>query len=205
MKKKTKLYALLVLAGIILAGCSSGAIYERRLKKELASGVRNDSLFMGIYLGMTSQDFYSHCWHLNRDGLVKQGTHNLSVEYAIREELNHPAVMNFYPEFHEDKIAEMPVRFIYTGWSPWNKSLSSDSLQMDVKNWYEKEYGKGFITITHPEKGSAYVKINGNRRITIYREDDKQVWAVFTDMLVYRELNDSTHHAEDTISNENSK
>ena len=205
MKKKTKLYALLVLAGIILAGCSSGAIYERRLKKELASGVRNDSLFMGIYLGMTSQDFYSHCWHLNRDGLVKQGTHNLSVEYAIREELNHPAVMNFYPEFHEDKIAEMPVRFIYTGWSPWNKSLSSDSLQMDVKNWYEKEYGKGFITITHPEKGSAYVKINGIRRITIYREDDKQVWAVFTDMLVYRELNDSTHHAEDTISNENSK
>ena len=31
--------------------------------------------------------------------------------------------------------------------------------------------------------GNAYTKIDGNRRITIYVENDLYVWALFTDML----------------------
>ena len=30
--------------------------------------------------------------------------------------------------------------------------------------------------------GKAYTKIDGNRRITIYMENDLYVWAIFTDM-----------------------
>jgi hypothetical protein len=192
MMKKTILWLIqLLIIGSLISGCSPKAKYERRLKHELASGVRNDSLFMGLYFGMTDKDFYSQCWKLNRKGLIRQGTTNTTVEYRIKNELKYTAQMDFYPTFVHGKISEMPVRFVYSGWAPWNKVLSSDSLQIDVLKWYKKVYGDGFMKIQHPDKGIAYVKINGNRQISIFKEDDLHVWAVFTDMLVRKELADS--------------
>jgi len=173
---------LLIGAGILLSSCSPRATYERRLKRELASGIRHDSLFLGISLGMTSKEFYSHCWQLNRDSLVRQGTANTTVEYQLREELKAPATVNFYPEFESDRIVEMPVHFIYNGWAPWNQSLSSDSLQLDILRWYKRIYGRDFLEVEHPERGKAFVQIRGNRRITIFKVDEKIVLALFKDM-----------------------
>jgi hypothetical protein len=172
-------------------GCSPRAKYERRLKHELASGLRYDSLFLGLYLGMPEKDFYIHCWDLNKQGLIRQGSNNTTVEYRMEDELKHPGIMNFYPSFVDSKIAEMPVRFTYAGWAPWNQKLSSDSLQTDVMQWIEKMYGDRFMQVDHPERGSAYIKLDGNRRITIYRENDMNVWAVYSDMSVLKEINDT--------------
>ena len=180
-----------LIAGLIIYGCSPRSKYERRLKQELASGVRYDTLFMGLYLGMPEQDFYTHCWMLNREGLIKQSPDNMTVEYELKDELKYPATMHYYPEFVQGKIIEMPVRFVYNGWAPWNKKLSSDNLGLDVLKWYEKVYGDGFIKVKHPKRGMAYIKLDGNRRITIFKEDERHVWAIFTDMLVKRNLNDS--------------
>lgn len=173
---------LLMCAGILLISCSPGATYERRLKKELASGIRYDSLFLGISLGMTSKEFYTHCWKLNRDSLARQGTANMTVEYQVKDELKAPATVNFYPDFEEDRIVEMPVRIIYNGWAPWNQSLSSDSLQLDVLHWYKEVYGNNFLEVEHPKHGKAFVQIRGNRRITIFTEDEKRVVVLFKDM-----------------------
>lgn len=192
MKKMILWLVPFLLITYIISGCSQKTKYERRLKNELASGVRYDSLFMGLYLGMTDKDFYSQCWKLNRKGLIKQGTTNTTVEYHVRNELKYPAIMDFYPTFVKGKISEMPVRYVYSGWAPWNKKLSADSLQVDVLEWYKKKYGRGFLEVKHPEKGVAYVKIDGNRRISIYKEDELHVWAVFTDMLVTKEISDSS-------------
>ena len=62
---------------------------------------------------------------------------NKPVEYQLRDEIKHPGTMNFYPEFVDGKISEMPVQFLYNGWSPWTKSLSADSLQVEILKWYE--------------------------------------------------------------------
>ena len=177
----------LLISGSIISGCSPKAKYDRMLKHELASGVRYDSLFMGIYLGMPEKEFYKHCWELNRKGLIRQGTNNTSVLYELRKELKYPATMDFYPNFTDGKISELPVRFAYNGWAPWNKELSSEKLQIDVLNWYKKVYGGGFIEVKHPQKGTALLKVNGNRRISIFKEDDLHIWAVFTDMLVKKD------------------
>lgn len=182
---------MLIISSVIL-GCSPGARYKKRLKEELVSGIRNDSLFMGLYLGMPQKDFYIHCWQLNRKGLIKQGSNNTSVEYQMKNELKYPAVMDFYPNFIEDKIAEMPVKFVYTGWAPWNKKLSSDSLQFDVLNWIKNKYGDHFLKVSHSKKGSAFIKINGNRRITVFKTDEMNVWAVFSDMSVIKDKSLST-------------
>jgi hypothetical protein len=182
-------WALALLWGV--ASCSPGARYDRKLARELQSGERYDSLFMGLYLGMDEKDFYTHCWELNREGLIRQGSSNMSVEYKTGEELKHPATMNFYPVFQEGKIVEMPVRFAYNGWAPWNKELSPEKLAEDIRRWYEKVYGEGFITVKHPEHGTAFVKVDGNRRITIFHEPDLHAWAIFTDMAAAGALKDS--------------
>jgi len=191
---KTKISWLMpVLISIwIISGCSPKAKYEKMLKSELASGVRYDTLFMGIYFGMPEKEFYTRCWNLNKKGIIRQGMRNTTVEYQLKNELKYPGTMDFYPEFIEGKISEMPVEFLYNGWAPWNKSLSADSLQSDVLKWYEKQYGKGFIEVKHSKRGIAYVKIDGNRRISIFKEDEMHVWAIFTDMTVKNVSNDST-------------
>ena len=182
----------LMIFSSVISGCTPKAKYERKLKHELAKGERYDSLFMGLYLGMTQKDFYTHCWKLNRQGLIRQGSNNSTVEYQMRNELKYPATMNFYPSFMDDRISEMPVKFAYSGWAPWNQKLSSDSLQIDIIKWFEKKYGNHFMKVDHPKRGSAFVKINGNRRITIFRENDINVWAIFSDMSVMKEKADST-------------
>lgn len=200
MKTRINWILIILISGIIISGCSPRAKYERRLKHELASGVRYDSLFLGLYFGMPEKVFYVHCWNLNHKGLLKQGETNTTAEYQLKDELKYPALMDFYPKFNQGKISEMPVTFKYKGWAPWNKNLSSVNLQNEVLKWYEKIYGGGFIMVKHHSHGKAYVKIDGNRRITIFVGDDLHVWAVFTDMSVKKGWNDSVSKPENNTS-----
>lgn len=186
-----KFTALMMIFASLIYGCSPKERYERKLKHELAKGIRYDSLFMGLFFGMSQKDFYLHCWNLNRQGLIKQGPGNTTVEYQLRNELKYPGIMNFYPGFVNGKIAEMPVKFAYSGWAPWNIKLSSDSLQYDVLRWYKEIYGGEFFKIEHPEKGIAFIKLDGNRQISIFKEDEIYVWSVFTDMSIAKEIRDS--------------
>lgn len=171
-----------------MLGCNRQSEYHKMVGRELASGAVYDSLFLGLKFGMTSKEFYAHCWKLNKDGLVKQGPQNMTVEYKIKE-LEHAATMNFYPDFYQDKIYEMPVTFAYESWAPWNKSLFADSLQLDVVKLYEKWYGNGFIKIENSEKGPAYVKVDGNRRISIFKSNnDREVNVLYTDLKIDEQL-----------------
>lgn len=192
-----------LILGYLISGCTPKARYERMLKHELASGIRHDSLFMGIYLGMPQKDFFAHCWALNKKGLFMAGENNATVRYQMKDELKYPASMDFYPQFTEGKISEMPVTYRYTGWGPWAKALSSKNLQLDLLRYYEKIFGAGFITVSNRLYGDAYVKIDGNRRISIYTSDDLNVHVVFTDMLVKKDSvtsSSSSKNITDTIN-----
>lgn len=173
------LYCIMIL--LFTAGCNPTSEYEAKVEAELDKGIIYDSLFLGLKFGMNSKEFYAHCWELNKQNIIQQGTKNTTVLYELKG-LKHPATMDFYPSFYEDKIYEMPVVFAYKGWAPWNEHLFSDSLQQDVLKLFEKWYGKGFMTIEHPEKGAAYVKVDGNRRISLYKDGDMYVKALFTDL-----------------------
>jgi hypothetical protein len=184
MNIKNLLFPVLVFSGFVMLSCSPRDRYDSKLRQELSSGLRYDSLFLGLYFGMEEKDFYMHCWNLNKKGVIRQGESNTTVKYDLKNELDHPCQMDFYPRFNQGRIFEMPVRFRYKGWAPWNKKLSATKLQEDVVGWYEKVYGKGFMKVSHPQRGSAYVKLDGNRRITVFSGDEMHVWAIFTNMLV---------------------
>ena len=56
-------------------------------------------------------------------------------------------------------------------------TLYADSLLPDVLSMYKKWYsdGNSFIQINDQKKGVIYVKVDGNRRITIGKYDDMLV------------------------------
>ena len=179
-------FILLIFVCLGYVSCSNKARYEQMVKDGLNSGVRHDTLFLGLSLGMSSQDFYTQCWELNKQGIVRQGSGNTSVHYEMRDELKDDIDVNFYPNFYEDKIYEMPVSFKYKGWAPWNKQFSSDTLQNELVDLFQDWYGEGFMTVEDERRGNAYVKVDGNRRISLYKDSGKDglVWALFTDMSV---------------------
>lgn len=152
------------------------------IKRELASGVRSDSLFFGMYFGMSSKDFYGRCWELNNQGILYHGAQNMTVEYRF-DDFGKAATMNFYPEFYEDKIYEMPITFAYSAFAPWNPEYSPDSLLAQTLEFIEPWFGIGFIKISHPEKGDLLAKVEGNRRVLVFISEDK-VKLLVTDLSV---------------------
>lgn len=166
---------------ISFAACKSD--YEKMVDHELASGIRNDSIFFGLYFGMTSGDFYKHCFELNRQGLVTNGPENNTVLYTFNND-PFPLDMNFYPAFENDRIWKMGIVFNYQGWAPWNKNLFSDKLAPEVLNILEKWYGKGFLSLKTPEGEPFWVKVNGNRQILVMLQNERNVRVEITDLTV---------------------
>jgi hypothetical protein len=97
--------------------------------------------------------------------------------------------MNFYPDFHNDKIYKMRVTLNYDAWAPWNKSMGSDSLLVNTLNLFKTWYqGNPFLTIQDKKRGTIYVKVDGNRRITVGKYDDIRVKIDYTDVSVEKSL-----------------
>lgn len=182
---------ILFLSSVFFFSCKQKSDYHRMVERELASGVRHDSLFLGLHLGMTSKDFYTYCWELNKQGLIRQGAANTSVYYQIKD-FSYPAGMDFYPNFYKDKIVAMPIVFAYDSWAPWNRHLFAENLKKEVLALMEKWYGRGFLEIDNPDlvglSGNAFVKVDGNRRISIYNVDDASVRVDIVDLLAQREM-----------------
>lgn len=175
---------------LLLFGCKQQSDYARAVETNIASGERNDSLFLQLRLRMTAKDFYATCWELNKQGLIRQGPGNKSVQYKLTEEFEYPVFMRFYPEFTEDgKIWKMPVDFLHEAWAPWNKQLSADSLLPKVVNLFETWYASEFTKEVDRETGqTVYYSIDGNRQTLIFKRDSSRVSADISDILLVNPL-----------------
>lgn len=164
---------------IFIISCEPENEYQRRLETELSKGTQVDSLFLGYHFGMTQDEFYKHSWELNSQEIV---TGQQTIHYKL-DGMKSPTSMEFYPQFKDGKIYQMPVEVHYDGWAPWNKDLFSDSLMVDMKELYEEKYNADFFKSVHPEsKKEAFIDIQGNRRISIFKSDDRIVAIEFLDL-----------------------
>jgi len=173
-----------ILLLLLQIGCQSE--YEQTVARELASGEQHDEIFLGLELGMSSKDFYEACWKLNRQQVLVAGSKNLTAEYTL-EDLNQPAKLNFYPDFHEGKVYQMPFEIEYKVFAPWVEKYSDKRLLEEVKQLMEEWYGSKFFQMEHPEKGIAYVKVDGNRRVMFYPYQHK-IKGLITDLQVEQQM-----------------
>lgn len=185
MQNSKSIYAILVVAiSMLLTGCDTRTAYQKLVEEELASGVKNDSLFLDISFGMTSDDFYDHCFALNKEGVIKEGMGNTSVRYEPAE-FDSAVAMYFYPDFNKETkgIRNMPIMFTYKAWAPWNQQYRPDSLLPKVMEMFVDWYGGNeFLEVTHPDKGSVFVKVDGNRRIRAFVKDLQYVQVFINDL-----------------------
>jgi hypothetical protein len=175
---------------LFLVGCSFLLSCEK-FRSEANNSKSTDSLFLGIFLGMDRKAFYDYCWEQNRKKVFVHGPGNQSVQYKLEDQLTEPVSMQFYPTFHEDKIFEMPVTFNYESWAPWNKKYQADSLLQEMVPLFKRWYGEDFRKLDHPTMGPVFYKIDGKRRINLFRKDDQYVQAVFTDLKVEKTLKEA--------------
>lgn len=167
------------LTTIFIVSCEPKDKYQQRLETELSKDIRVDSLFLGYYLGMPQQEFFNHSWELNSKEVV---TGQQTIHYKI-EGMKSPASMEFYPQFKDGKIYQMPIEVHYDGWAPWNRDLFSDTLMVDMRERYEEKYNADFFKSVHPEtQKEAFIDIQGNRRISIFKRDDRIVIIEFLDL-----------------------
>ncbi|REG79400.1 hypothetical protein [Algoriphagus antarcticus] len=184
--KFNKFLSILILS-LSIVSCQSE--YEKVEKRELASGNTVNEIFLGLELGMDKNNFYETCWDLNEKGVLTNGPGELSVEYQVELPSGNSGNMRFYPKFEENKIYLMPAEFAYDNWAPWNEELSSEKLLKDVVKLFEKWYGDGFFEVTNEDRSQiAWVKIDGNRRIRIFKKHISSVRAEISDLKIQKEL-----------------
>lgn len=173
----------LCLASLLIIQCQDNprSDYQENVATELAKGVRNDSLFLGYYFGMTREEFYEHSWKLNKKQLVRNGTgaEILQTENSLKSE----AQKIFYPKFKDEKIVRMPVKYSYDGWAPWNRHLWADSLKYDVKRLLEEKYKIEFKELSNPNNEEKYLyHIAANKEIRISELDNTVVLVEYIDL-----------------------
>ena len=179
---RTYLFAATAGLFILLAFSNCKSDYEKLVERELASGIRHDSIFLGMYFGMSRPDFYKHCFELNHQGLITNGPTNNTALYVLAHEFEYPVDMNFYPDFNQEKIWRMRVYYNYQPWAPWNKALFAEKLAPPVLDLLRKWYNCDFLARTTPGGQPFWVAVNGNRQILVSLEDEKQVRAEITDL-----------------------
>jgi len=190
MKNRSfSLFASILFLSTTLA-CQSP--YQKMESEQLASGKVANDLFLGLRLGMERKEFFETCWALNKKGVLNNGPTELSVEYKAEMPSGNPAKMRFYPKFEEEKIYLMPIEFTYEGWAPWNEDLSAEKLREDVVKLFEEWYGPGFIEVTNEDKSQiVLVKIDGNRRIRVFKKHISVVRAEISDLPIEKKLKES--------------
>lgn len=165
---------ILVLLWTIPIGCKKGGGMNEE------SIIKLDSVHMGVRLGMERQEFYDHCWDLNKQGKnITQGHHNTSVLHSDSVNFTYPVDINFYPKFNdENKIYILPVRYEYRSWAPWNKEAHSDKLLPEVVALMEQSYGCKF-ELKDINGKEVWYNFESPRLVTIYSDDDHFVFVKF--------------------------
>lgn len=173
---------LMIFLVIMMSSCQSD--YTKLVKRELASGKQNDSLFYRLKFGQTRSYFFKNCWELNKKKLLSQGPNNGYVQAFLYPQDTtdriHDIRMLFYPRFDpNDKIMAMDVIFSYVAWAPWNKDLHADKLLPRVQDTLMKWFpGNKFMHV----KDSILVKVDGNRQIQLTEGSDRDVSVLIEDL-----------------------
>src|SRR5690625_2912608 len=164
---------------LMFIACDNRTPYEKMLQRELDSGIRQDTLFLGYYLGMPKQEFFDHSWELNQRKIVRGDSF---VRYRLKGYSND-ATMIFYPDFKVGRIHRMPVEIQFDAWAIWNRELYSDIFTVEVLDNIREIYGSALIQAVYPGAGkSVWIEIDGNRRIAVYRHDDRKGRLEFLDL-----------------------
>jgi hypothetical protein len=180
--------SIIIIFGLLVFGCKNQSQYTKVLKRELENKNEFNDLIFDMKIGQSRQDYFDICYKLNKKKLIVSGERSLNPELILKSKNDLVKAsnikMSFNGIFNEKKIMRgMEMRFYFTGWSSWNKDLSSDSLLFQLKDTLREWFpGNDFFKVNFDNNLSTEVKIDGNRRILAYLLNSKDVAVRIEDM-----------------------
>lgn len=168
-----KTILLATLFGLVLFSSCKKTEAEKYMayeKEQLQKGVVQDSLFMGLYFGMSKKEFREYCFEKNIEKRFWQGGRkNMTWVESELEGLQLPAAINFYPNFTNDTITEIKAAIYYNTTSKVDVTLEEDTLLKDALQLLNTWYGGETFKINSPViyNNDVYVHLKGNCRITV--------------------------------------
>ncbi len=183
----------LILVAVIGAGVlslqSCKSEYTQLVETEMSSGIVHDSLIHGLRIGQTKKEFYKHCWALNKSKAITAGSGNEYALFVLPADSTdtHPDKINvqFYGIFDDNDVMHgMEMKMDYYSWAPWLKHFGSEYLIEKVKSNMMKDYpGNDFMELQVGEN-TAFVKVDGNRQISMFPLSFKQIMVKIEDLRV---------------------
>ena len=181
---------LVLVLVVLLSLVSCKSEYQQYVDREMASGIKQDSLIFGMRMGQTKDDFFTICWDLNKEKIISQGVGANARYVTDRDSIGGEAdpiskEMLFYGIFDENEVMRgMRMTYSFLAWAPWNEEMQSDHLLEHLREIYLAEYpGNDFIELEIKESEyPALVKIDGNRQILMYPKNDKDVVVKIEDL-----------------------
>lgn len=173
---------------MVLVLCSCKSEYTKLVESEREKGLVYKELPLDLSMGMTKKEYFSECWELNRKQMISQGSGNQYAKYELIPNGEIDSLMKvkmlFYGMFDEQEVMHgMDMIMEYNAWSPWNKNFHSPALIKSLEKHYLIEYeGNSFISLPVTDELVARVKIDGNRRITMYPLSSQQVSVKIIDL-----------------------
>lgn len=184
----TRRFVWILLIAVSVWACKSE--YESRVERELASGIIQDSLILGLRMGLSKQEYFDACWELNRQQQINSGTGDASAHYITDRDssglntLRSKDVLFFGVFDEEDIMRGMEMTYSFVAWAPWNRNMQSDSLLLHLRDEYLADYpGNDFLELElEGSENPALVKIDGNRQILMYTKGKKDVVVKIEDL-----------------------
>ena len=136
---------------------------------------------------------------MNKEKTISQGPKNQYALHilepgSVRGE-DEKIELLFYGIFDQDKIMHgMDIRMRYPKWSIWSEEYQAENLVPKAINYFSDLFeGNDFITVPLKKVNqNSYVKVDGNRQITIYAKDSQEV-AIKIEDLTYKLSSSSKH------------
>jgi len=179
-------FIILVVSISLISSCKSD--YEKLVKRELAKNERNEDLFLGMSMGQTRKEFFDHCWQLNKEKKIAQGSGNQYAKYYLKPQPGQDSTKTveilFYGMFDAEEVMYgMDMKMSFTSWSLWNEDYQSDVLMKFMEEKYMKaEKGNPFMSIKVSDDVHAKVKVDQNKQIRMVPLDQQTIIVKIEDL-----------------------
>lgn len=183
MYKMRLLYVLVIF--VALVSCdqykreqAEKRYYEAR-KSELSKNVRNDTIFLGYYFGMTEREFVDYTLNLKKEGKIYLNLDDIiTYEMEIPDYSKSVVYCTYQPKYFKDKLYKLSIsaKDRYTGFSKLT--------QLQIVSIYSQKYGTDYHIIPgYIEDSEDFIFLNGNLEVEITQGYD-DIRIIYTDNLV---------------------
>ena len=109
LKCMNRINQLVLVLVVVLSLVSCKSEYQQYVDREMASGIKQDSLILAMRMGQTKDDFFTICWDLNKEKIISQGVGANARYVTDRDSIGGEAdpiskEMLFYGIFDENEV-----------------------------------------------------------------------------------------------------